>query len=74
MQSGRRTTLNPGVVWEIRMVGTRGIEPLTPTMSKEMGVGPVPAQSLENKPLPLKSRARTCLELVKNLLGSKTRR
>lgn len=32
-----------------RMVGTRGIEPLTPTMSRELSAGDVPHESPENK-------------------------
>jgi len=41
------------------MVGTRGVDPLTLTMSKEMEAGLVPAKGRENKAIPTKSRART---------------
>ncbi len=59
------------------MVGTRGIEPLTPTMSRDTAVTEaalVTAKIQENKALQPKSRARTYLELAENLLGPKARR
>jgi integrase len=55
-----------------RMVGTRGIEPLTPTMSRVTSGASIEAKNTENKAKSVISGARNCHERAKNMQETET--
>lgn len=56
------------------MVGTIGIGPLSPTMSRETKGGFFRLKSFKNNDIRIGTCARTCLELAQNLLRTHTKR